>query len=87
MDDLYDIEYEKSRFSGLKSDLKASFEKYTSGLLDVLNQLSTEINPLFQEYQENWGIGFDLETDVKKFRDLITNEIIFYINDGFKYIY
>lgn len=82
MDDLYDIEYEKARFSGLKSDLKTSFEKYTSGLLDVLNQLSTEINPLFQEYQENWGIGFDLETDVKKFRDLITNEIIFYINDG-----
>ena len=82
MDDLYDIEYEKARFSGLKSDLKVSFDKYTSGLLDVLNKLSTDINPLFQEYQENWGIGFDLETDVKKFRDLITNEIIFYINDG-----
>ncbi|PSF34955.1 hypothetical protein C7H19_18290 [Aphanothece hegewaldii CCALA 016] len=82
IEDIYDIEYDKTRFRGLKSRLKDSFEEYTQGLLEVLNILSAEINPLFQEYRENWGVGFDIDTDIKKFRDLISDEIIFFINDG-----
>ncbi|MBD2336136.1 AAA family ATPase [Calothrix sp. FACHB-156] len=82
IEDIYDIEYDKSRFTGLKSELKNSFEKYTQGLLEVLTTLSNEINPLFQEYRENWGVSFDIDTDIKKFRDLISDEIVFFINDG-----
>lgn len=82
IDDLYDIEYGETRFRGLKSTLRQSFEDYIQGLLDILRNLSEEINPKFQEYKENWGIGFDLQTDVKKFRDLITDDITFYIKDS-----
>lgn len=82
IDEVYDIEYAQSRFRGLKSDLKESFEKYTEGVLDILEKLAEEINPIFREYKENWGIGFELETDVKKFRDLISDEITFYIRDS-----
>jgi len=82
IDELYDIEYSQSRFRGLKGKLKESFDNYTAGLLEILNQLAEEINPLFKEYKENWGVGFELETDVKKFRDLISDEINFYISDS-----
>jgi predicted ATP-dependent endonuclease of OLD family len=82
IEDIYDIEYDKSRFIGFKSELKDSFEKYTQGLLEILTTLSNEINPLFQEYRENWGVSFDIDTDIKKFRDLISDEIVFFINDG-----
>ncbi len=82
IEDIYDIEYNKSRFSGLKLKLKESFDAYTKGLLEVLNTLSQEINPLFKEYGESWGVGFDIDADIKKFRDLISDEILFFIDDG-----
>lgn len=82
IDDIYDIEYSDSRFKGLKRDLKEYFDSYTQGLLGVLKDLSDEINPVFREYKDNWGVDFDLGIDVKKFRDLITNQIMFYISDG-----
>jgi predicted ATP-dependent endonuclease of OLD family len=82
IDDLYDIEYGEARFRGLKSALKQSFDDYARGLLGILNTLSEEINPKFKEYKENWGVEFSLETDVKKFRDLITDDITFYIKDS-----
>ena len=82
IDDIYDIEYSDSRFKGLKRELKEYFESYTTGLLRVLEDLSDDINPIFKEYKDNWGVGFDLGIDVKKFRDLITDQIVFYISDG-----
>ncbi|BAU14509.1 DNA replication and repair protein RecF [Leptolyngbya sp. NIES-3755] len=82
IDDIYDIEYGDSRLKGLKGDLKGYFDSYTQGLLTVLKDLSDEINPIFREYKDNWGVDFDLGIDVKKFRDLITDQIMFYISDG-----
>lgn len=81
IDEIYDIEYEKSQFRGLKKELKDSFDNYINGLLEILNKLADEINPVFEQYKENWGVGFDLTSDVKKFRDLITDDVQFYIND------
>jgi len=82
IEDVYDIEYQDTRFSGAKDDLKNSFEKYTQGLLAILKRLSNDINPLFKDYRENWGVDFDVDIDIKRFRDLISDEIIFFINDG-----
>lgn len=82
IEDVYDIEYSASRFSGAKDDLKTSFEAYTQGLLAILKDLADDINPLFQEYRENWGVDFDINIDVRHFRDLISDEIVFFINDG-----
>lgn len=81
IDEIYDLEYEKSQFRGLKKELKDSFDNYIKGLLEILNKLAGEINPVFEQYKEDWGVGFDLTSDIKKFRDLITDDVLFYIND------
>jgi len=81
IDDIYDIEYDKSRFKGLKQELKESFEKYINGTLGVLNQLASEINPIFSEFNENWSVAFEFTSDIEKFRDIISSEIEFYLND------
>ncbi|WP_051865759.1 ATP-dependent nuclease [Metabacillus indicus] len=81
IDEIYDLEYEKSQFRGLKKELKDSFDNYIKGLLEILNKLANEINPVFKQYKEDWGVGFDLTSDITKFRDLITDDVLFYIND------
>lgn len=81
IDDVYELEYEKTRFSGLKKELKESFDKYTSGLIEILNKLATEINPIFREFNENWSVSFENTADVKKFKDLISEDVEFYLND------
>lgn len=82
IDKVFEVAFENARFSGGKKELKLAYEKYTKGLLEVLEQLSKEINPLFQEYRENWQVEFNLETDIKKFRDIISDDIEFAINDN-----
>lgn len=81
IEEIYDLEYAKARFSGLKSELKESFDNYVTGLVDVLNDLAEEINPTFQEFNENWEVGFEYDSDVKKFRDLISSDVEFFFND------
>lgn len=81
INDVYEIEFDKSRFSGLKGELKASFEKYNQGLVDILNQLAEEINPLFQKFNENWAVEFKSNAKVNKFQDLISEDISFHIDD------
>lgn len=81
IEEIYDLEYAKARFSGLKSKLKESFDNYVTGLVDVLNDLAEEINPTFQEFNENWEVGFEYDSDVKKFRDLISSDVEFFFND------
>lgn len=82
IEDLFDAEYERSVFRGAKAELKVAFDKYVSGLNSILSDLSSEITPMFNEFHENWGISFNLESDVKKFRDLISTDINFDILDG-----
>jgi predicted ATP-dependent endonuclease of OLD family len=54
---------------------------YINGTLSVLNQLSNEINPIFSEFNENWSVAFEFTSDIEKFRDIISNDIEFYLND------
>lgn len=81
IEEIYDLEYEKTRFTGLKGELKTAFDSYIQGTVDVLNNLAQDINPTFQEFNQNWEVGFEFPSDVKKFRDLISNDIEFYFND------
>lgn len=81
IDDVYDLEYEKVRFRGLKQDLKTTFDNYINGLVDILNQLAGEINPIFESFNDNWSVGFENSADVKKFKDLISEDIQFFLND------
>lgn len=81
INDVYEIEFDKSRFSGLKGELKTSFENYNNGLVEILNQLAEEINPLFRRFNENWSVEFKSNAEVKKFQDLISEDVSFYIDD------
>ena len=81
INDVYDIEFGKARFSGLKGKLKKSFDNYNNGLVEILNQLAEEINPLFQKFNDNWTVAFKSNAEVKKFQDLISEDISFHIND------
>lgn len=81
IEEIYDLEYSKARFSGLKSELKESFDNYVNGLVEILNSLAEEINPTFQEFNKNWEVGFEYVSDIKKFRDLISNDVDFFFND------
>jgi predicted ATP-dependent endonuclease of OLD family len=81
IDDVYDLEYEKTRFRGLKQDLKTTFDNYINGLVEILNHLAEEINPIFKNFNDNWSVGFENSADVKKFKDLISQDIEFFLND------
>lgn len=81
-DDLFDVEYEHSVFRGAKAELKNAFDKYIDGLNEILGELADEITPMFHEFKDNWDISFSLDSDVKKFRDLISADISFDILDG-----
>jgi predicted ATP-dependent endonuclease of OLD family len=81
IDDVYDIEFERTRLSGFKKQLKQLFDEYNNGVIDVLNDLAEEINPLFSNFNENWSVEFKSNAEVKKFQDLISENINFYIKD------
>lgn len=81
IEEVYDIEYEKSQFRGAKQKLRKAFDDYTSGILKILKQLGKDISPDFVKFNEDWGVDFSINTDIKKFRDLISDDIEFYIKD------
>lgn len=82
IDTVFEVAYSNTRFSGAKAKLKEAYEEYNSGLLEILGSLSHDINPLFQEYRDNWQVEFLLDNNVQKFRDIITDDIEFSINDN-----
>lgn len=81
INDVYEIEFDRSRFSGLKGALKNSFEEYNKGLIAVLNQLAEEINPLFEKFNKNWSVEFKSNAEIKKFQDLISEDVSFHLDD------
>ena len=85
INDVYELEFQKTRFSGLKGELKTSFDAYNNGLIDVLNQLAKEINPLFENFNPNWAVEFKSDAEIKKFQDLISEDISFFISDKANY--
>ncbi|MBK6785211.1 MAG: hypothetical protein IPG79_16775 [Saprospiraceae bacterium] len=50
-------------------------------MIEILNKLAEEINPIFKEFNDNWTVSFEYTTDVKKFKDLISEDVEFYLND------
>lgn len=79
--DVYDIEFANARFRGAKKQLKEALEGYRSSLLEIMNEsLASEIEPLLRGYNRDWGVRFDID-DVTRFRDLITDEIRFVVDD------
>lgn len=80
-EEFLDIEFGKARMRGDKAKLKSNLESVKKGLQNILDDLSEVINPNFREFKENWGIKFNVPKDIYKFRELLTNEIEFYLSD------
>lgn len=77
--DVYEIEFSKSRIS---NDLRTAFSKYVDGVLQKLNTLAKDISSDFKLFNMNWGVEFASKTDIKKFTDLINDDIEFLIKDN-----
>lgn len=80
-EDFFDIEFGRSRLSKDKKKIKDSLVKAQNGIQKVLNDLVKEIDPIFKEFEENWGIGFDVPKDYNRFRELLSNDIEFKLID------
>jgi predicted ATP-dependent endonuclease of OLD family len=81
-EELFDTEYGNSEFRGAKRELKNAFEGYVNKLSEILSDLASEITPMFSEFQETWSVNFELNSNVNRFRDLISDDIDFVVNDG-----
>ena len=79
--DAMDVEYDKTRLSKSKKELKEAYDKYTSGLQEILNSFSRDISGTFRNFRDNWGITFKVPVSSDTFRDLISNDIELHIND------
>ncbi|MGE0050145.1 MAG: ATP-dependent endonuclease [Arcobacter sp.] len=79
INDVYEIEFSKSRIS---KELRTAFSKYVDGVLQKLNTLAKDISSDFKLFNMNWGVEFASKTDIKKFTDLINDDIEFLIKDN-----
>lgn len=55
---MIDVQYNKSRFSESKLNLKKSYEAYIDGLQEILNSFSGEISDVFRSFQTGWNVRF-----------------------------
>lgn len=76
-----DVEYEQSRMSKNKAELKQAYLKYTSGLQDILDIFSKDISQVFNEFKSNWDVKFKVPNSSDTFRDLISDDVELLIDD------
>ncbi len=82
VEDMYDSEYETARFRGVKADLKEAYDKYSKGLLDILKHLAEDLTPSFKHFNENWEADVELSSNTNTFRELISDDLEFFVKDN-----
>ena len=80
-EDIIDVEYEGTRMTESKKDLKNAYEKYTTGLQNILDIFSKSITGTFNDFKDNWNISFTVPKSIDTFRDLISDDVELYIDD------
>lgn len=80
-DEMIDLQYDKTRFSDSKRELKDAYEKYVDGLDGILKAFSTEISSTFQRFQADWNVEFVVPRNSSTFRDLISDDISLTLDD------
>jgi len=80
-DQFLDIEFGKARMKGKKGQVKTSLETAKNTLQEILDDLTTSIDPSFKEFHNSWGIKFNVPKNINHFREIINNEIEFTITD------
>ncbi len=79
--DAIDVEYEQSRMTKNKQELKDAYIKYTTGLQEILNVFSKDISQTFNDFKNNWNVNFKVPTSADTFRDLISDDVELLIDD------
>ncbi|NMC98791.1 MAG: ATP-binding protein [Bacteroidales bacterium] len=80
-DKFLDIEFGNSRMKGKKGEVKESLEKARTTLQEILDDLTSSINPIFKEFHKNWGIKFVVPKNINRFREILNEEIEFVLTD------
>lgn len=83
-DKFLDIEFGNSRMKGKKGDVKASLETARNTLQEILDDLTTSIDPVFKEFHSTWGIKFIVPKNINRFREILNEEIEFVLTDDTK---
>ncbi|MCK9482368.1 MAG: AAA family ATPase [Bacteroidia bacterium] len=83
-DKFLDIEFGNTRMRGKKGDVKSSLEKARTTLQEILDDLTTSIDPIFKEFHNNWGIKFIVPKSINRFREILNEEIEFVLTDDTK---
>ncbi|WP_027327540.1 ATP-dependent nuclease [Helicobacter pametensis] len=81
VDDVFGLETAKKRIGSRKQALKNKVIDILQGLKEILDDLASNISPIFERYKEEWGLGFDVPQKVENFRDLLIARTDFYIQD------
>ena len=81
-DGIIDVEYDKSRFSQSKKELKQAYDTYIDGLSTILGNFANEISDTFRNFRENWKVEFNVPKNSNTFRDLISEDVKLLLNDN-----
>lgn len=79
---MMDVEYDKSRFSQSKKELKKAYDTYIDGLRAILRTFADDISNTFRSFRENWKVEFDVPKNSETFRDLISEDVKLLLNDN-----
>lgn len=83
-DKFLDIEFGNSRMKGKKGEVKTALETARNTLQEVLDDLTTSIDPVFKEFHSTWGIKFIVPKNINRFREILNEEIEFVLTDDTK---
>lgn len=81
VDDVFGLETAKKRIGSKKQELKNKVVNILEELKEILDDLASNISPIFERYKEGWGLGFEVPQKVENFRDLLIARTDFYIQD------
>lgn len=80
-DDMISLQYNKTRFTKSKKQLKEAYMEYTQGLEEILNVFASEISESFNRFRDSWSVKFEVPNDVQTFKDLISDDVKLTIQD------
>lgn len=79
---IIDVEYDKSRFSQSKRQLKEAYDTYVDGLTSILETFADNISNTFRCFRENWKVQFVVPKNSETFRDLISEDVRLSLDDN-----
>ncbi|MEG0034743.1 MAG: AAA family ATPase [Bacilli bacterium] len=79
--DVLNVQYDKTKFTKNKKDLKSAYETYVDGLQGILNTFSDDISGTFKYFRDSWNVKFHVPKNSESFRDLISDDVVFQLDD------